>query len=63
MPKVHKDRAIQVKRDDIAAGGSAFFFPKENPPVVVSARTLAEAEDILAANKGVISKEEVNQSI
>ena len=44
MVKIYKNRAMQVSRDDIGEGESAFFFPKANPPVTITARTIEEAE-------------------
>jgi hypothetical protein len=51
MPKIYKDRALQVTKEDVVGELSVFFFPKANPPVAVQARTIEEAEAILAANK------------
>jgi hypothetical protein len=48
MAKIYKDRAMQVEGSDIGKGQSAFFFPKNNPPVTIIAKTIEEAEELLA---------------
>jgi hypothetical protein len=51
MPKIYKDRAMEIKKEDFGDDElSIFFFPKNNPPVAVRAKTIEKAEAILAAN-------------
>lgn len=50
MPKIYKDRALEVRKEEMGDGYSMFFFPKANPPVAIQARSIEEAEEILAAN-------------
>lgn len=46
--KIYKDRAMQIEKGDIGDDGkSLFFFPKNNPPATVLAKTIEEAELIL----------------
>lgn len=48
MVKIYRDRALQVDKEDFGdKGQSLFFFPKNNPPVAVLAKTIEEAEEIL----------------
>lgn len=48
MPKIYKDRAMEISKEDFGDDGlSLFFFPKNNPPVAVRAKTIEEAEALL----------------
>lgn len=44
---------MQVDKNDIGDSEAVFFFPKENPPVAVTATSLEEAEGKLKDIKDI----------